>query len=300
MKPDIELRQLRYFVVVAEELNFTRAAERLHMAQPPLSRQIQRLENSLGVMLLNRTNRQVVLTAAGQVFLAECYQLLNHVERMVQVTRRAAQGKSRLTIGFEGSAHHDVVLKTIQKFHDQFSDVELILQEMPSGKQVEALRRGHIEVGLIEPIAARDDLAVMPLLREPLWVVMNETHPLASQPHLTLAHLADEAWITGPSDAGCGLLMRILAACRHVGFSPKVQKETNDTQMLFALVASGSGVTLLPRSACTKGQPSVVYRPLQPPEPEVELAIAWQPTLQSPIIKGFLEIADVISRQSWD
>ncbi|MGD1908344.1 MAG: LysR family transcriptional regulator [Leptolyngbyaceae cyanobacterium] len=298
MTTDIELRQLRYFVVVAEELNFTRAAERLQIAQPPLSRQIQNLEKSLGLTLLERTNRRVELTAAGQVFFSECRQILSHVDRSVRATQRAARGETgQLIVGFEGAVHNDVVLKTIRKFRNQFPDVELIVQELASGQQIQGLQKGRIELGFIEPILASEDVEIEPLISEPLIVALAETHPLAVHKQLTLAQLAKEVWITGRSDEGCGLLARILAGCREAGFTPNVKQETNDPQMMLSLVASGLGVTLLPSSARSFFQTGVTYRPLQPPKPEVELAIAWHPENRSPVLQAFLQTLRASLRQ---
>ncbi|MEM7796114.1 MAG: LysR family transcriptional regulator, partial [Cyanobacteria bacterium P01_C01_bin.118] len=155
MDIDFSVRQLRYFVVVAEELNFTRAAEKLQIAQPPLSRQIQSLEQTLGFRLLERTNRRVALTAAGDVFLTDCRQILTNLEQGIRSAQRVAQGAAgQLIMGFEGAAHNDLILEIIRQFRAQFPDIELIMEEMPSGKQVDALRQGQLDVGLIEPIAA--------------------------------------------------------------------------------------------------------------------------------------------------
>ncbi|MEL7509584.1 MAG: LysR substrate-binding domain-containing protein [Cyanobacteria bacterium J06633_23] len=290
MDVDFSIRQLRYFLVVAEELNFTRAAERLQIAQPPLSRQIQNLEQTLGFTLLERTNRRVALTVAGEVFLTECRQILNQIERSIRAAQRVAHGEAgQLVMGFEGSARNDLMLEIIRQLRTQLPDVELIMQEMPSGKQMEALRQGQLDVGLIEPIAARDDLKVVSLLSEPLVVALGDNHSLAREEHIALSQLADEPWVTGRSGYGCGLLLRILDACRQAGFTPKVQQETNDLQMTLGFIASGLGVTLLPESS-RLAQTGVVYRPVTPPAPEVQLAIAWQ--RQSPIIESFLQVVE--------
>lgn len=157
MEANLELRQLRYFVAVAEELNFTRAAERLQIAQPPLSRQIQALEKKLQLALFQRTNRRVTLTPAGGVFLSECRQILSQVEQSIRVTQRAAQGETgQLTLGFEGSFHNGTVLGIIQAFRDKFPDVTLALQEMPSGQQIDALLSQHIDVGFLNPILSKE------------------------------------------------------------------------------------------------------------------------------------------------
>ncbi|MEL6555036.1 MAG: LysR substrate-binding domain-containing protein [Cyanobacteria bacterium J06621_11] len=296
MKTNIELRQLRYFIVVAEALNFTRAAERLQIAQPPLSRQIQALEKALELELFQRTNRRVNLTPAGEVFLAECRQILRQVDKGIRVTRRAARGETgQLTIGFEGSLHTEAVLGIIQLFRAQFPDVDLILQEMSSGKQIDALMLQHIEVGFVDPILSREEISFTKLLTEPLVVVLAASHPLADQDTaeqdtIDLRQLAKASWITGRQDEGCGLLLRFLEACRQAGFTPNIQQETNDVQMRLGFVASGLGVTLLPISALISDRSDIVYREIDLSVPKVELAIAWQSSNLSPVLESFLGV----------
>lgn len=291
MDADIELRQIRYFVVVAEELNFTRAAERLQMAQPPLSRQIQNLEKALQVELFQRTNRRVTLTPAGQVFLSECQQILHYVEQSIRLTRRTAQGEiGRLTIGFEGAFYNEKVLSIIQKFRQHFPNIDLTLQEMPSGQQITALNQQLIDVGFIDPIINHEDVSLIKLLAEPLFVVLATSHPLASQESLNLQQLAQESWITGQNDNGCGLLMRILKSCQQAGFTPNIQQETNDIQMTLGFVASGLGVTLLPISALDSKPSGVTYRAIRSPTSQIELAVAWKRQNMSPSLTSFLDI----------
>ena len=290
MDVDVSIRQLRYFVVVAEELNFTRAAEQLKIAQPPLSRQIQSLEQILGFTLLERTNRRVALTPAGTVFLAECRQIINQVEQSIRTAQRVAHGEAgQLVLGFEGAAHNQLILEIIRQFRTQFSHVELIMQEMPSGKQVEALQQGQLDIGLIEPIVAGEALKIASLLSEPLVVALADSHPLAAEEHLALSQLADEPWVPGRSKYGCGLLLRILDACHQAGFTPNVKQETNDQQMTLGFVASGLGIALLPKSSRLL-QTGIVYRPIQPPAPNVQLAIAWHQS--SPVINSFLHVVE--------
>lgn len=291
MDTDIELRQLRYFSVVAEELNFTRAAERLQIAQPPLSRQIQNLEKALQVELLQRTNRRVTLTPAGVVFLAECRQILSHLEQSIRMTQRADQGEiGQLIIGFEGSFHGQTVLSVIQNFRSHFPDVKLILQEMTSVQQMDALHQKLIDVGFVDPVIGREDISLIKVLAEPLVLVLATSHPLANQDSLDLKQLEQESWITGRRDKGCGLLMRLLEAFRQAGFVPNIQQETNDTQMTLGSVASGLGVTLLPVSAAASGCGGITYRALNSPLPQVELAVAWECHNSSSVLKSFLGI----------
>ena len=287
---DIELRHLRYFVAVAEELNFTRAAERLQMAQPPLSRQIQRLEKELGVELLQRTQRRVELTAAGQIFLSECYQILSQIDVSILTTQRAARGEiGRLVIGFEGSFNYEVVPLAIQAFHSQFPNVGVTLQEMSSGDQVEALRGDRIELGFIVPPIPTEGFEIEVLLAEPLMAAIAATHPLVNYEQLALSQLADEPWITGSSESHCGLLAQILNVCDQTGFIPAIRQETNEIQMALGFVAAGLGVTLLPASSRQFRRTGVAYRPLNPPVPEIELAMAWPSHRDSPVVGAFVK-----------
>ncbi|MEL7493577.1 MAG: LysR substrate-binding domain-containing protein [Cyanobacteria bacterium J06554_11] len=304
MKPNIELRQLRYFVVVAEELNFTRAAQRLQIAQPPISRQIQALEKALKIVLFNRTNRRVTLTPAGQVFLAECRQILQQLEQGVRIAQRAALGETgQLVIGFEGAFHNEAILRIVQVFRRQFSDVELIFQEMSSGKQMDALQMQHIDIGFVDPIISRENISFMQLLSEPMVVVLPESHPLAVQETIALLQLENAPWITGRRDEGCGLLLRFLEICRQAGFVPNIQQETNDIQMRLGFVASGLGITLLPLSALASGYEGVVHREIvreavkeiDDPTDQVKLAIAWQSDRMSPVLNAFLEVVRSMS-----
>jgi DNA-binding transcriptional LysR family regulator len=298
---DIEFRQIRYFVIVAEELNFTRAAERLQIAQPPLSRQIQSLETALGVELIDRSRRRVRLTPAGNVFLEQSRQLLRQLEIAIRAAQRVDRGEiGRLVVGFEGSGHSSRVLQVVQAFRSQFPDVEFVLQEMTSKQQVEALGDRLIDLGFIEPAMATDKVAIETLLTEPLMAVLAAHHPLAQQEHLALSQLATEPWITGRSNIGCGLLSRITAACAEADFTLDVRQETNDIQMMLGFVAAGLGVTLLPASVSRDSSPEVAYRPLKPPTPTVGLAIAWNPAENTAPLSAFLQTVKAISADAWD
>lgn len=300
METNVELRQLRYFVAVAEELNFTRAAERLNIAQPPLSRQIQSLEKSLGVKLLDRKNRQVSLTPAGKVFWGECKNILQGMEQSIQLARRVAMGEvGRLRVGFESVTNSNTILKIIRQFHTDFPGVELEMQEMSSGKQVAALKRKHLEVGLIDPIVATAEIACVSLVKESLMVVLPETHPLAEMMEIKLEELAADLWVTGRNDGNCGLLIRTLAACQEAGFYPQIRQEANDMQMMLSFIASGFGVGLLPISACTLARPGIRFVPLVDPVPEIEVAIARLSETTSPIIDSLLQTVQALAKKDF-
>lgn len=214
---------------------------------------------------------------------------MSQLEQSVRITQRAAQGEiGQLTIGFEGSFHNETVLSIIREFRRCFTDVELILQEMSSGQQINALQQQQIDVGFVDPIINREDIAFIKLLSEPLVAVLATSHPLAGQDPLDLAQLAKESWITGRADKGCGLLMRVLEICLQAGFTPNIQQETNDIQMTLGMVASGLGVTLLPISALAFKHNEITYGSINSPIAQVELAVAWQRNNSSSVLKAFL------------
>ena len=183
----MEFRQLQYFLAVAEELNFSRAAKRLNMAQPPLTRQIHQLEQELGVELFYRTKRRVELTDAGRLFLEESLRILEQVEQGVRVAQRASRGEiGRLVVAFEGSSAYDIVPTSLKTYRERFPGVELIVLGMTTGEQVQALHAGHIGAGfLVPPLRVKDkELVIEAVLQEPLVLALPETHPLASQPRV--------------------------------------------------------------------------------------------------------------------
>jgi len=283
----IELRTLQYFVAVAEELNFGRAANRLQIAQPPLSRQIQRLERELGVELFQRLNRRIELTPAGRVLLQEAQLILAQVD----ITQRAGRGETgQLIVGFEGSFSYDIMPRAIKAFQDQYPEVELTVHEMTTGKQEQALLEKQIDLGFI--VLPIDDpaLSVETVLREKLVLVVPETHSLATQTDVKMADLDGEALIVGPHEKGCGLYLQILQSFAEAGVHPRIVQSTREIQMLLGFVAAGLGISLLPAANQYFQRPGVVYRSLPLPMPEIELAIAWRSENPSPILQHFLAL----------
>jgi DNA-binding transcriptional LysR family regulator len=289
----MELRQLHYFLAVAEELNFGRAAQRLNIAQPPLSRQIRQLEQELGVQLFHRTSRRVELTEVGNVFLEEARRILKQVEQSIQVTQRASQGEiGRLSVAFEGSSAYDIIPTALKTYRERFPDVELVVLSMTTEKQVEALHDDRIQVGFVVPPLQGQvqDLFVEAVLQEPLVLALPEDHPLAAQSKVKVRSLANEAFIMGQRNSGCGLYDQVIAACRRAGFSPNVTQEVNEMQVLLGLVAADLGVAILSGSAKQFQRSGVVYRELQPASSEVALASAWRKDSQSSVLQAFLEV----------
>jgi DNA-binding transcriptional LysR family regulator len=289
---EIELRLFRYFVAVAEELHFGRAAERIGIAQPPLSQQIRRLEQKLGAELLHRTKRRVELTEAGKVFLEQARQTITQAETAISMTRRAVRGEvGRLAIGMISSAtYEDVIPRAIRTFREKYPDVELVLNEWTTAHQVDLLRRREIQVGFVRPPLLDPLLATETVKREPLVAALPKSHVLAGRPEVRVAELAAAPWIMLPSDLGLGFYDLVLQVCRKAGFRPKVAQEATQTHTMTSLVAAGLGVTLVPASVQNLRRPGVVYRPLAGHTPSVELAAAYLKAGRPPVLDVFLAV----------
>lgn len=265
----MELRHLRYFIAVAEELHFGRAAQQLGISQPPLSQQIQALEQELGARLFERTNRRVELSEAGRLFLEEARLVLAQVDKAADVARRAQLGElGEMKIGFTSSAPFNSSLpKAIYAFRQAFPAVHLNLQEMSSKSVADALVDETIEIGLMRPLALPDSLSVVELLREPLVAVLSVAHPLAQaeQKGIELKELANEPFVFFPRSYGSGLYAQFLSLARQAGFSPHIAQEAGEAMTIIGLVAAGLGVSVLPASFQWMRIEGVVYRPLLDP-----------------------------------
>jgi DNA-binding transcriptional LysR family regulator len=288
----MELRHLRYFVAVAEELHFGRAAERLHLAQPPLSRQIRQLEAELGVRLLERTKRRVQLTSAGQVFLREARDILAQVDHAADLARQAARGETgQLAVGFIGAASYSVLPVVLQAFRARFPQVALALQELTTAQQLAALREGRLQVGFVRPPVEDPRLAAETILREPLLVALPRAHRLAGRSAVALDALAREPFVLFPRPLGPGLYDQIMALCQRAGFAPRVTQEARQMQTITRLVGAGIGVSLVPSSVQNLRGFGVAYRPLADATPDVEMALAWRRDDPSEVLQRFLEVA---------
>lgn len=288
----MELRHLRYFVVLAQELHFGRAAERLGIAQPPLSQQIKALEQEIGVTLFLRTRRRVELTAAGMVFLGEAQKSLLQVEQAVRAAQRAARGEiGQLEVGFVSSAVYARVPSIFNLMRTRYPDVSLVLQELTSEEQVEAMKAHKLDVGLIRPpVVEAESLAMRVIWREPFVVVLPKAHRLAGQKKIAVEELSEELFILVPRRFGPGFYDQLIGMCARAGFSPKVVQEARSAQTIVNLVAGGMGVSILPASLESFKRTGVVYKPLKPPAPTTDLAVIWRPDNESPALCSFLEI----------
>ncbi|HPS02794.1 MAG TPA: LysR family transcriptional regulator [Candidatus Sumerlaeota bacterium] len=293
----MELRHLHYFVTVAEELHFGRAAERLGIAQPPLSQQIKALEDEIGVLLFARTKRHVALTAAGKAFLNEARKTLAQAQFARHAAQRAARGESgQLVVGFVSSAAYDKIPAVFHRMRACYPDVSLVLRDLTSEEQVEALKTYQLDVGLIRPsIATAASLASLVIWREPLVVVLPQSHRLARRKRLSLKTLADEAFIQISRHLAPGFYDQFIQICTRAGFSPKVVQEARTTQTIGSLVAGGLGVAIVPASLQSFQRAGVVYRPLEAPVPTTDIAVVWRPDDPSPALRSFLEVIRQVS-----
>lgn len=262
----MELRQLRYFVAVAQEQNFTRAARRLNIAQPPLSRQIRQLEHETGVLLIERGLRPVRLTEAGKLFYDQAVQALDHVERMVEMTRRlAAAARPRIGIGFVSSTLYGYLPEVIRRYRVERPEVEISLLELTSLEQIPALKEGRIDVGFGR-IPHGDPQVDRVLMRnEPLLAALPVTHPLAARADLRLADLAHLPLVVYPKAPRPSYADQVLALYRACGLRPPLVHEVKELQTALGLVAAESGVALVPASVARLRRDNVVYAPLDEP-----------------------------------
>lgn len=281
-----ELSHLRCFVAVAEELHFGRAAARLNLTQPPLSRQIQLLEHALDVRLLERTSRSVSLTRAGHGFLPEARRLLRLAEGAALAARRTASGdEGSITLGFTAASGYDFLPRLIKAFRSAAPGIDLVLKEMVSTDQFESLAAGLIDVGLVRPTFNRREVTSLCVVREPLLLAAPEGHPLAAVAEVQLADLDRQPMVTySPYEARYfyDLLATLFASA---AITPRYVQHISQVHSIMGLVKAGIGLALVPRAARNLGFEGVVLRPLAlDASPVVELHAIWRPTNTNPAI----------------
>ena len=295
----MELRHLRYFVTLAEELHFGRAAEKLHISQPPLSMQIRVLEGELGVMLFNRTQRHAALTQAGHALLQEARQILARVEQTVLITRRAGRGEiGELAVGFISVADYNVLPVVLREFRRKFPLVNLTLREATTDAQIRDLIAGRLDVGFLLPPVTEAALESVSILREPLIAALPEKHPLAKKAgKLALEKLKDEPFILFPRTNAPGLYDDVVSCCKAAGFSPRVEQEATQMQTIISLVSAELGVALIPASLTNLRRTGVIYKPLKQQTPLTEIHLAWRRGDELPALRVFVDLAVGLARQ---
>lgn len=291
----MELRHLRYFLAVAEELNFTRAAARLGIGQPPLSQQIRDLERELGTALFRRTPRGAELTGAGLAFLPEARLVLGGAERARALAQRAGRGESgQLRIGFTGSAaFNPLVSTTIRNFRRVYPGVQLSLTEMNTTGLLDMLSQQTLDVGFMRPgPSAPTDLDLLSLADEAMKIVLPASHRLAGRRRLPLAALAGEPFVLFPRGVGLSLYDEIVEACRRAGFELALSQVVPQISSVVNLVAAEFGVSVVPASISQLHFVGVAYLDIEDAQPPVaRLALASRPGQDAATVRNFLALA---------
>jgi DNA-binding transcriptional LysR family regulator len=277
---NIELRHLRYFIAVAEELHFGRAAQRLNISQPPLSQQIQQLEQEIGAQLFTRTNRSVQLTAAGQQFLQDARGILLQVEQAASRAVRLHNGQEgELRIGFTSSAPFTgLVSDALYHFRQRWPQVHIQMQEINTRQQLAPLHEGRLDLGVMRNTPLPADLQHQLLLREPLCAVVHWAHPLADAESISIQALANEPFVFFDPQCGTALYGEILALLHRYQIKPFITQEVGEAMTILGLVATGLGVSILPASFRRARLADVVWLPLHESDALSEVWLVWSAT----------------------
>ena len=300
----IDLKQLKYFLAVAEEKSFSRAAERLHISQPPLSQQIMKLESELGVKLFARTTRTFELTVAGKALMSEAADLLGRMRMTIDTIRQIDRGEvGRLRVGIVGSAMWGPIPSLLEEFQTKFPRVTWTLHEMGPTQQYEALRAKQVDVGfwrepkLDEDVLKSDNLRQELCFRENVCVAINEHHPLAKQDAIELIDIAEEPMLTLALDRS-SFPRYLVQCCVKAGFQPTIAQEASEPQTLLAMVGAGLGVALMPETTSRIGWPGVVFVPIRTNPPSANLYITYTTQDDAPVVRAFLNILNPPARES--
>ena len=294
----MELRHLRYFRAVAEELHFGRAAERLHIAQPPLSQQILQLERELAVTLLVRTTRKVELTPAGETYLKRVVAILDAVDEAGGQAQRIAEGaEGQLAIGCVGSATYSLLPRLVRALREELPGVDVSVRgEMLAPAQITALLAGEIDLALLRPPIEQSGVLVETVRRDRLLAALPEGHPLAVRDELRVNDLRDEEFVAHAGHGRSVMNSVLTAMCADAGFVPRVRHEVEETSTLVTLVSAGLGVAIVPEPTAALDIAGVCYRPLAPDALGVDLAAARAEKANSPLLENVLAVLRQVAR----
>lgn len=287
----MDFRHIKYFIAVAEELNIGRAALKLHISQPPLTRQIKQLEDELGVQLFQRNPRGVELTQVGEMFYAEAKNIRSLLDSAVERTSRAGQGKlGRLDIAFFGSAIFSAIPQILQHFRKNYPDVNVALHAMTKQEQIQALRQKRITIGITRLPANFPDISSQTIINEDLYIAVCTSSPISKKKAISLRELSGQQLIVFPNAGRPNFADRVMKICSSNGFTPSISHVVADANLGVALVAAGYGICLVPASVATLSLPNVVYIPIKE-RPMVDLSCVYRSDDQSPLLAAFLSVA---------
>lgn len=285
----MELRHLRYFIAVAEELHFGRAAERLGIAQPPLSRQIHELELELGFSLFERTRPRIGLTAAGRVLYGHARAVLSAIEMGIREARSTNLGEhGRISVGYPSSLAYSGLTELLGAFRARFPSVEVALSELSPGQILECLKNHQLDVGFVRGPAGEPGLEIEPVRREALLLVMPKSHPFASKKRIALAACANEPFVFFSRHRSPKFFDSLIALCREAGFEPRIVQEGPQGDVL-SLVAAGFGLAIVPSSVREPVRRDLAFCPIVG-APTTELLIAWRAGDSSPARQQFVDV----------
>jgi DNA-binding transcriptional LysR family regulator len=288
----MDLRHLRYFVAVAEELHFSRAASKLHISQPPLSQQIKELEEEVGAQLLRRTRRRVELTAAGNAFLKRARMILREAAELGEAARRAERGEvGHISVGFIHTAGYGLLPAVIREFRDANPTVEVALQQQGSLAQTGELERGSIDIGFTWSNAVEDHIESQCLLRERFVLALPRTHAAAGKRNVGLKAFAQESFVSFPQDRSPALYATVIQLCASAGFVPRIRHEADSVHTVLGLVAAGCGIGLVPASATEVRMREVAFCLPKESNPKAEISIQWRRNDESPVLLRFIASA---------
>jgi DNA-binding transcriptional LysR family regulator len=289
----LDTRRLRYFVATAEELHFGKAAQRLGISQPPLSVQIRTLEQELGVELLERNQRNVALTKAGEVLFHEARKILLAVDQAALLTQRTARGlQGSLSVGFNAPADYGFLPELVRAYRQQFPSIALQVRNASTDEQIEELRNRQLDVGLLSQRCDDSHLECQEVAAEPLIAAIPVGHPLSTQStRLSIKRLADEELVMFPRQTAPVLFDEIVGFCREADFSPRIAQESRQTQAVISLVAAGLGIGIVPTSIRHMNRKGVVYRSFREQTPRARIYAAWSRNQPSAAIANFVALA---------
>ncbi|MFS0654134.1 acetoin biosynthesis transcriptional regulator AlsR [Bacillus sp. 179-C3.3 HS] len=281
----MELRHLQYFVTVAEELHFGRAATRLNMTQPPLSQQIKQFEEELGFPLFHRSKRAVELTAAGKVFLHEVRGVLQQLGKAVDHARHTARGElGKIIIGFVGTATYDILPPVVREFREMYPSVSMELKQLSVQQQRRALLNGEIDIGFLHPSAPHDQLISRLMKRSECIFAIPKNHPLAEKETVSIKDTENEPIISLSKESWPSLYQHFVLVCEKYGFSPNIVQEAAEYQMVIGLVTAGIGIAIIPQSARRLLNLDVVYRSIEDEKILAEWTISYRRENHNPAL----------------